>query len=363
MLIDYQISATGIIVRVKVRSSSTGNGLTGLSSTSSGLIISTIADSEATATVYTVAASHVQTIATLGTYAAPSASSCRFQKVDDTNHPGVVELQFANARFAVSGALSLLVSITGVSGMLDTDVVIPLRAINPYSTGFGLVNASANVVQVNGQAASLITGTAQAGASTSITLASGDTAPNNGYAGRQITLVGGTGAGQWAYCLSYNSTTKVATIYCTAGSAGAWVTNPDATTQYNVDDALDVNVALILQTLSKGAAGSVAPDWGQVQNKTTTNVLSGTTISTSQVAASVTAAVTLSLTQALSAARALDAIADTSLTLNDALHCAIAAEAGKQAVSGTSYTVKTPSTGTVLRTFTLDSGTSPTSRS
>ncbi len=68
------------------------------------------------------------------------------------------------------------------------------------------------------------------------------------------------------------------------------------------------------------------------------------------------------LTQALAAARDISAIADTSLTLNDALHCAIAAAAGKETVVGTTYTVKTPSTGTVLRTFTLDSGSAPTSR-
>jgi trimeric autotransporter adhesin len=78
--------------------------------------------------------------------------------------------------------------------------------------------------------------------------------------------------------------------------------------------------------------------------------------------ASVTAAVTISTSQTLGAARALDAIADTSLTVNDALHCAIAAAAGKESISGTTYLVKTPSTGTTLRTFTLDSGSAPTSR-
>jgi hypothetical protein len=70
----------------------------------------------------------------------------------------------------------------------------------------------------------------------------------------------------------------------------------------------------------------------------------------------------ISLTQALGAARALDAIADTSLTLNDGLHCAVAAAAGKESVTGTTLTVQTPSTGTTLRTFTLDSGSAPTSR-
>jgi hypothetical protein len=79
--------------------------------------------------------------------------------------------------------------------------------------------------------------------------------------------------------------------------------------------------------------------------------------------ASVTGAVTVNLGQTLSAARALDTIADTALTLNDALHCGIAGAAGRESVTGLSYLVQTPSTGTTLRTFTLDNSTAPTSRS
>lgn len=69
------------------------------------------------------------------------------------------------------------------------------------------------------------------------------------------------------------------------------------------------------------------------------------------------------VTNVLSAARALDTVADTSLTLNDALHCAVAGAVGKETIVGTAYTIKTPSTGTVIRTFVLDSTTAPTSRS
>lgn len=72
---------------------------------------------------------------------------------------------------------------------------------------------------------------------------------------------------------------------------------------------------------------------------------------------------TPNLAVVLGSPRALDAVADAALTLNDAFHCAIAAAAGKESVVGTAYTIKTPSTGTTLRTFTLDSGSSPTSRS
>lgn len=70
----------------------------------------------------------------------------------------------------------------------------------------------------------------------------------------------------------------------------------------------------------------------------------------------------LDLAQPLDAPRALDSVADSALTVNDGLHSAIAEAAGRETVVGTAYTKKTPA-GTTLRSFTLDSATSPTSRS
>lgn len=92
-------------------SSSSGGALVGLLSSTSGLIISTIADVEATPTVYTSAASHVDTVATLGTYAAPTSGHCNFKQVDSTNHPGLYELQLANTRFSITNASYLIVTV------------------------------------------------------------------------------------------------------------------------------------------------------------------------------------------------------------------------------------------------------------
>lgn len=135
MLISYKRGQTGVIVRVKILNSSvaTGAGLTGLTNASSGLVISTIADNEASATVYAVGSSNVETITTLGTYAAPTSGKCRFKEVDATNHKGVYEIHLADARFAVSNAKSLLVSISGATNAAETDVVIPLVDLDPYS--------------------------------------------------------------------------------------------------------------------------------------------------------------------------------------------------------------------------------------
>ncbi len=125
-------SSTSNLIRFTLKNSSTGVGLTGLSSASSGLIISTICDNEATATAYTVAATNIETITTLGTYAAPTASKCRFKEVDATNHKGLYEFQFADARFSVASAKKLVISVTGATNLLDADYEIQLLSFDPY---------------------------------------------------------------------------------------------------------------------------------------------------------------------------------------------------------------------------------------
>jgi len=124
--------ATSNLIRFVLKKADTGQGLTGLSSGSSGLIISTIADNEATATTYTVAGSTIETIATLGTFATPTATKCRFKEVDATNHKGLYEFQFADARFAVASSKRLVISVTGVANLLDTDYEIELVRFNPF---------------------------------------------------------------------------------------------------------------------------------------------------------------------------------------------------------------------------------------
>jgi hypothetical protein len=78
------------------------------------------------------------------------------------------------------------------------------------------------------EAAGPITGTAQAGASTSITLASGASSTNDAYKDMLITLTGGLGNGQIKYIRGYNGTTKVATVEL------PWATTPNSTTVYSI---------------------------------------------------------------------------------------------------------------------------------
>ena len=109
---------TSVILRIMLYREDTGEGITGLSNLSSGLIISTIGENEATATSYTQAGSTIETITTLGTYSAPTASNCRFDEVDATNHPGLYEIQLADARYAISSNRYLDVTVSGATNLL-----------------------------------------------------------------------------------------------------------------------------------------------------------------------------------------------------------------------------------------------------
>lgn len=125
-------SSTSNVVRFKLTKSADGTAFTGLTSSSSGLIISTISDNEAAATAYTQAGSTIETITTLGTFAAPTSTKCRFKEVDATNHAGLYEFQFADARYSVASAKRLVISVSGVSGLFSADYEIQLTQADVY---------------------------------------------------------------------------------------------------------------------------------------------------------------------------------------------------------------------------------------
>lgn len=147
--VRFKNGVTSVILRVTIydSTSTTGGKKTGLTNASSGLVISTIADNEATATAYTVAASNVETITTLGTFSAPTSGKCRFKEVDSTNHPGLYEIQIADTRYAVSGARSIIVSVFGATGAAPVDAEVQLSADDPQvakPSNFNLFSIDSN---------------------------------------------------------------------------------------------------------------------------------------------------------------------------------------------------------------------------
>jgi len=82
-------------------------------------------------------------------------------------------------------------------------------------------------------------GTAQAGAATTITLVAGDTQDDDFYNTMTIRITGGTGIGQEKTIDDYVKSTKVATVNT------AWTTNPDATSTYAIQKDIDFLEAAI----------------------------------------------------------------------------------------------------------------------
>ena len=72
------------------------------------------------------------------------------------------------------------------------------------------------------------TGTAQAGAATAITLASGENSANDFYNGLFIEITSGTGNGQVNLITDYVGSTKVCTVQTT------WTTNPASDSVYRI---------------------------------------------------------------------------------------------------------------------------------
>ena len=261
-----QFDVNSNIVRIALKNSSTGVPLTGLDHTSTGLIISTILDNEATATAYTVASSNVETITTLGTFAAPTASKCRFKAVDATNHPGLYEIQIADARFSVASSKVMTISVSGATNLLATDYQIMLVGYDPFSAlatptniTAGTITTATNVTTVNGLAANVITATSiQNDAITDAKVAS------------DVTIASVTGA--------------VGSVTGAVGSvtAGVTVTTNNDKTGYALTTAYDFAKGTVAMTESYAANG-VAPTPIQaiyaIQQYQSSLVISGTSYS------------------------------------------------------------------------------------
>jgi hypothetical protein len=117
---------------------------------------------------------------------------------------GVYMVAYTTSHTDTAGALALRCTATGA---------LPFDAID----------------QITVDSLTLNTGTAQAGTSTSVTLAAGASSVTDYYKGAVVRFVNGTGANQATRVITgYNGTTKVATV------ARAFATTPDATTVYVV---------------------------------------------------------------------------------------------------------------------------------
>lgn len=182
----------GLIAHVTVRSS-TNTAVTGLTSASSGLIISLMCPTDSAGTNFTVAGSTIETITTIGTFAAPTSGKIRFKEIDATNRPGEYEIQIAAANIPTATTKRhMRILVHGAAGTVPSHVDVPLLSADLQGTsgnnftamydgtGYagGTIKFQANVVQLNAAVASSIAGVFDANVTqwAGITVASPDTA-------------------------------------------------------------------------------------------------------------------------------------------------------------------------------------------
>lgn len=157
--------------------------------------------------------------------------------------------------------------------------------------------------------------TAQAGASTTITLDASASATNDFYKNTSIQIVSGTGANQTRVITAYNGTTKVATV------DEAWATNPDNTSKFTINGRISFALidgsitsskfatdAITAAVLASDASDEIAAKiLVTPANKLTTNASGHVTLADSSITAAKFA--TDSITAAALASDASDEIA------------------------------------------------------
>lgn len=149
--------STSVTKRVFLSHSSTGAGLGGLSGSSSGLFIQVLAQNSAGygggLTDFRQSVANIQTIAAIGTYAAPSANNIRFGELDagGGRWTGWYELQFADGTWSQSNLTELYIHIFGATNLRPAVFVIPVVQYNPQDpVRLGLTALPNAAAQANG---------------------------------------------------------------------------------------------------------------------------------------------------------------------------------------------------------------------
>lgn len=154
----------------------------------------------------------------------------------DTGTDGVVVASGSKTGYSLTATTGLGNQTADITGNLSGSVGSVTAGVTVGAINANVVTASAIADGAIDRAAfaadsglqSIRSNTAQAGASTTITLDASASASDDFYNNAYIFLTGGAGVGQARFISDYVGATKVATVNT------AWITNPDATTTFAV---------------------------------------------------------------------------------------------------------------------------------
>jgi hypothetical protein len=253
---------------------------------------------------------------------------------------GSVASVTGNVGGSVGSVVGAVGSVTGNVGGNVTGSVgsVASGGITSASFAAGAINAAAIADSAIDRATfaadtglqTVRSNTAQAGASTSITLDASASSTTDYYDGCTVFITGGTGVGQYRLMTAYNGTTKVATV------TPAWATNPDNTSTFAIlprgiaDLAAILNVAVSTSTAQLGVnavqAGGTAWGSGAI---TAASIASGAITSAKFASGAIDAAAifTGAITSTKFAAGAIDAAAIASGAITNAKFAAGAIDA------------------------------------
>ena len=284
---------------IQDQTSLNGGGLTGLVYNSAGLTCY-YHKSDGSASV-----SVSLTSMTLGTYTANG-----FIEVDATHKPGWYQFGIPDA--AISSGTNVSFTFMGATNMVLCPLEIDLTVTNDQALND--VNVSkfgGTTVTGRDIGASVLlssgTGTGQVSLAAGLVTA-GTVSDKTGYSLTQAFPANFSSlsiSGGGAVTISQSFPTNFSALAITGGGAVTAGTVSDKTgyslsqtfpsnfSSLSIDGSGRVDVGKILGTASAGAAGYVGVDWSNIHSPTATVDLSGTTISTGQVVASVTAGVTI----------------------------------------------------------------------
>jgi hypothetical protein len=296
-------ASTSKLVRVFIQDSSQtdGRGLTGLLFNSASLVAYYSKEGQSGATAITLVTM------TVGTWV-----SGGFKEVDSANMPGLYELGLPDA--ALSTGNSVIVMLKGAANMVPVVLEIELDAYDPQDavrlglTALPNAAAGANGGLPTGDASGRVTvGSLAAAAIQSIWDALTSALTTSGSVGKLL----------------------VDNINATIASrlASASYTAPDNATIAAISGAVDTEIAAILAKTNLIPANPAA----------------------------VGSVMLVDMTQAVPTS-------NTAQTVGDALNAARAQGFGKWAISGASLLLYAADGTTIVRTFLLDSATTPTSR-
>ena len=211
---------------------------------------------------------------------------------------------------------------------------------------------------------------------TSLALAHAPTGSGGGTDPWSVAIPGSYGAGTAGYLVGHNLdaqvSTRLATSAYTAAPAVSAIAAGILATPANLL-VTDGSGRVTAGSVADKAGYSLAPsqsynNTGQTANLPANALQWGSAAVTamplptsSYTPAPTTGAITTAILAATPTFRAQDSV--TAPNVGDCLACAWVDAAGKEAIVGTAYTTRQPDGVTVFRSFSLDSGTTPTSRS